>query len=584
MRLVGFDLGTTNSLISAVKGDRAINYVDDRGLPIPSVACYEGSSKILGRAGKARLATAGLGVHGNIVRSPKSLLGRESVFLQGVERSPVDIVADVVGHVLDVAKQSPRGLGVFDAVVATIPVDMNGSRRKCMREAFRLADLEIYQFVHEPLAALYGHFRAQGLAEMQREYLGKLVLVADWGGGTLDLTLCRVTERTFVQLLSDGTEEVGGDVFDELIMQSLADTVPGKPASAGSQDPQPGARERLLDGCERAKIDLSTRESVRVFVEDYLSDGTDIDASLTRESLEALVLPLISKGTARVLRLLDSAGYAPEQVAMCLVTGGMANMPAIKGKFHEIFGARRVHTPDNAGTLIAEGSAWIAADCARLTLAKSIELVLARNTYLPLVKAGTAMPRRDEVQHSEYHLYCTDPRDGVAKFQLCMPKRIGSVSVVEPRMDLGILTVAVDATTRPFRERLELDVTVDEDLILRAHARSLLKRDEDVNEFHNLEFGLEIARAAVAPGETPSTNRSPEDVADSDPKGALCVRSNVATTQDKSLVPGEYLYSYDPGALDRRASPAQVQIDEYLYYQPCANCGRAASDPACRCS
>src|ERR1044072_8466862 len=85
MSVIGFDFGTTNSLVSVIKGNRAINFLDDEGLPIPSVVCYEGNRTIVGREAKERLSKAGLGVHGNIVRSPKMLLGDESVFIEGSE-------------------------------------------------------------------------------------------------------------------------------------------------------------------------------------------------------------------------------------------------------------------------------------------------------------------------------------------------------------------------------------------------------------------------------------------------------------------------------------------------------------------
>lgn len=211
MRVIGFDFGTTNSLISVVRGERTINYLDDEGRPIPSVVCYEGQRKIVGREAKERLAQAGLGIQGNIVRSPKLLLGRDSVFIEGTERSPVDIVAEVVRHVLHQAKTGRRGrdLGDISGAVVTIPVNMLGYRRRALRDAFRLAGLSIVQFVHEPLAALYGYFRSQGLQAMLRRYDRKLILIFDWGGGTLDLTLCRLMDNMAVQIMNDGTDEVG---------------------------------------------------------------------------------------------------------------------------------------------------------------------------------------------------------------------------------------------------------------------------------------------------------------------------------------------------------------------------------------
>ena len=269
MNVVGFDFGTTNSLISVIRGNQPINFLDEENRPTPSIVCYEGSQTIVGRAAKERLTTAGLGIHGNIVRSPKMKLGQESVFI-GVERSPVDIVADVVRHVLEKAIASPSygpEIGdISDAAVVTIPVDMEGYRRQALRDAFRRVGLSIVQFVHEPLAALYGLFRGTDLPAMLRRYDGKLILVFDWGGGTLDLTLCRITDGVAVQLMNDGTEEVGGDVFDQALMNHLVQNVRKVRGFDETVITQPGAKARLLDRCERAKIDLSSRSKVPIYV------------------------------------------------------------------------------------------------------------------------------------------------------------------------------------------------------------------------------------------------------------------------------------------------------------------------------
>src|SRR5690606_19869831 len=130
--------------------------------PTPSVVCYEGTRTIVGREAKERLSESGLGIKNNVVRSPKTLLGEESVSIEGVQRSPVEITADVVRHVVEVARRSPNGrlLAQADSAVVTIPVNMQGYRRSALREGFRLASLRIRQFVHEPLAALYGHLRS----------------------------------------------------------------------------------------------------------------------------------------------------------------------------------------------------------------------------------------------------------------------------------------------------------------------------------------------------------------------------------------------------------------------------------------
>ena len=587
MNVIGFDFGTTNSLISVVRRNEPINFLDNDLRPIPSVVCYEGSRTIVGREAKERLAHAGLGIYGNIVRSPKMYLDRESVFIKGVERHPVDIVAEVVRHVLDEAKtDSRRRLEDVSGTVVTIPVDMEGYRRQALRDAFRRADLRIVQFVHEPLAALYGLFRRTDIPAMLRRYDGKLILVFDWGGGTLDLTLCRIMDNVVVQLMNDGTDEVGGDVFDETIMNRLVQRVFEVRSLDKTTEIQPGAKARLLDYCERAKIDLSSRSKVSLYVAGFFRgiEDEDLDDELGQKELETIVQTLLNKGFKRIEHILQNAGYSPEQVALCVATGGMSNMPAVKRRLHELFGPERVEVPDGTATLIAEGAAWIASDQAGLRLAKSVELILARNSYLPLVKAGTVMPKEGEVQRQPFHLYCTDPRDGVAKFQICTPKRAGErVLPNDPRTHLENLTVKVDREARAFRERLELDIQLNDDLILQAHARSLNAKDEDQREIHNLEFGLAFPTGPQTDSSSGNSTESEPVREEKAPPGALAIRANVADRDDPRLVPGEYLNEYDPHYFDVRRSPSPEQVNENLYYKPCAICGRASNDPLCVC-
>ncbi len=590
MKVVGFDFGTTNSLVSIVQGRRVVSFLDEEERPIPSVVCYEGGRKILGREAKRRLVQAGLGVYGNIVRSPKKYLGRDGVTVEGIERSPVEMVADVVGHVLEEARTSGglrgQNLEGVDGAVVTIPVDMEGLRRRALRDAFKRTGLRIVQFIHEPFAALYGFFRKRGLAAALRRYDGKLLLVFDWGGGTLDLTLCRVRNGTVVQIKNDGTDEVGGDVFDETVMNGLEREVRATRGLDEAVEIRQGAWARLLDRCERGKIDLSSRRTVEIHVPDFFLGGADEDFghTLDRDAMEEIVGPLLEKGFKRIERILAAADYSSEQVALCLATGGMSNMPAVKRRLHELFGAERVEIPDGTATLVAEGAAGIAADGVGLVLAKNVELLLARGAYLPLVKAGTVMPKEGDVQQENFDLYCTDPRDGTAKFQICAPVSAGgTVRSSDPRVPLDMVTIRVDAQARAFGERLKLDVRIDDDLVLGVHARSLNAGDEDRCEVHELEFGLEFPRGGregafgdgLADGNGLKERRGV--------KGAITIRGNIADRMDDALVPGEFLYAYNRYYFSVQRDPPEEQVYEKTYYEPCAGCGRASNDPACRC-
>lgn len=587
MVTVGFDFGTTNSLVSIIQGGKAVNFLSEEGLPFPSMVCYEGSKVIVGQDARQRLAGAGLGVQGNVVRSPKRLLGRETVSIDDIERNPADIVADVVKYIRNTVATDKKKRLVIENAVVTIPVDMKGYQRAALRDAFRIAGIRIFQFIHEPLAALYGHLRStEDYAARLRQYDRQLILVFDWGGGTLDLTLCRLIEGHLFQITNDGTDEVGGDVFDEQLRNEIIKRV--MIARGLNEDVMIdyNAKMRLLHACERAKIDLSNKSKTTIFVSNFFKDldDPDLDYQLTRDELEELVSPILNKGLHRIQRLLENADVLPMGLALCLVTGGMSNMPAIKARLHQIFGPQRVQVSDRNTTLIAEGAAWAAHDQAQLVLAKNVELLLARNSRISLLKAGLPMPREGEIQKTDVHLYCVDPRDGVAKFQLESPIRPGAqVLNNDVRVPLDNLTVKVDAKAQPFRERLELELQIDDNLILQAQARSLNQKDLAKVQVHMLEFGL------VLPGNHPAKefkDESTKVVGSLLPhkKGSLALRSNIASEKKEIFIPGELLYQTNPNYFDVRLNPPPIQDEERLYYEPCSVCRRASNDPLCRCA
>lgn len=594
-RAIGFDFGTTNSLISIVDGNRCIPILE-KGLPHPSVVCYQGTQIIVGRKAKERLANAGVGVMGNVVRSPKSLLGESKVFVEGVARNPKDMVADIVRHVCrHAADQQP---GDYDRAVVTIPVDMNGARRRELRDAFRMAGVNIVQFIHEPLAALYGHLcsemdakenhiRRVGFADHLKKLNRELILVFDWGGGTLDLTLCQVVDGMLVQIMNDGCSNVGGDVLDDIIRNEIVMRCLAKRGINEEVPQQVDAASRLLDRAERAKIELSTKDGFTVFVPDYfrINEGDkDIDYKLSRAEVEEIVSKKIDEGIQRIHGLLEKARINPSSIALCLATGGMVNMPLIKSRLREIFGPQRLNVSERGNTIISEGAAWIAYDKANLSLAKNVELLVAPSTYFPVIKAGAKMPREGEIQKAEaMSLYCTDPRDGKAKFQVASPKKPGrNVQATDERTILDCLSIEVDSKANPFFERLELQLAINENLILRVSARSLVKNDADHVEIHNLEFGLDLP---VIQDDAEKWDKIGGDAGHvKSSNGSVSLRPNISTVKYDALIPGELLYQTNPGYFDRRHNPPVYQDLERLYYTPCSLCKRPSNHPLCRCA
>ncbi|WP_284506846.1 Hsp70 family protein [Caballeronia sp. GAFFF1] len=581
MGIVGFDFGTTNSVMSIISGERCIPILDE-GFPHPSVVSYRGGEIVVGREAKKQLASATAGVIGNTVKSPKTMLGQASVMIDGNRHSPKILVRDVVSHVMAHARSdriAKRSGEDFSRAVVTIPVDMNGARRRELREACRMAGLSVYQFIHEPLAALYGHLR--GLPDFAAEFNRlnrELVLVFDWGGGTLDLTLCRVTDGMLVQVVNDGCSDVGGDVIDDMLVNEIERRALARRGIVSEVRRQVGAVARLREEAERAKIALSSKDVYSVLVLDYFhSEAGDVDLEyrLTREELEHIVSAKVSHAISRIEAMLREAYVEPSSIELCLATGGMVSMPLIQERLHEIFGARRVRISERGNTIISEGAAWIAHDRARLMLAKNVEVVVSRSAHFPVIRAGTLMPREGEVQQlpEPLTLYCCDPTDGVAKFQLAAPKRTGrNVQVTDERNLLGLLAVTVDARQPPLLERLLLDVAIDENLILSATASSTIAGKSDSLELHNLEFGLNVGGEPSTDGAQKLENEQSK-ARRRDSVGAIQVRSNIAArANDLRSVPGEVLYKSNPYYFDLRNSPPREQDFEKTIYQPCSAC------------
>ena len=590
MAVVGFDFGTTNSLISLITRDGVISFADDEGRPTPSVVSYEGSKTTVGREAREKLSEPGLGVHGAIVRSPKTLIGRESVFVAGVQRSPVDIVEDVIAFIRKQAQESEKVQGLeIDRAVVTIPVNMNGERRALLRDAFRAAGIGVVQFLHEPLAALYAYLRDRSDFEPTVRRLDRqMVLVFDWGGGTLDLTFCQLTDGMLVQIANDGTDKVGGDHFDAALRREIEKRFRQSKLISENVTVQPEAKGRLLHRCEQAKIDLSGRAKSEIFVTNFFDGLEDPDLSMTldRKMMESIVLPLLDMGLDRIQSLLRREGYSPASISMCLATGGMVNMPVVRSRLNEIFGPQCVHVPERSASIISEGAAWVAFDEAKLLLAKQLELTLARNSHMTLLAAGFEMPLEGEVRRERFTLYCSDPTDGFGRFELVTPNKPGPrILRGDARRPLAHFQLRVDRCSKPLSERLELDINVDDNLILHAAARSTNAIEVSRTEVHELEFAIGLPARDSSDEKlnlpTLKTTRT------TDQPGALIMRANLASADnDWASVPGEVLHDYnsDPSNIYMRSEPTDTQRGEYLYYQPCSGCGRRSNDPKCRCS
>jgi molecular chaperone DnaK len=575
---VGIDFGTTNSLISVITRAGRTKFFDDTGRPHPSVVRYEGEQVVCGKKARDKLEKLGIGVLGNTVRGPKKLLGSERVNVDGRTMTPVEVIADYIKYLLAHARDNDIDqVADLTRAVVTIPVALDGRGRQALREAMLGAGVYVETFVHEPLAALYGYFKDQPDAQDALAYFdGKMVLVFDWGGGTLDLTLCKIINGFIVQVLNRGNNLVGGDYLDDAILNHVTDEHARKFGwSTESKLPvNPGMRAKLITQCEQAKITLSTRDRTNIFLPDYFQgaeEEAEIDIWLSREDLESICARLINQGINEIDSLLaaDKADVDPQTLALCLATGGMVNMPLIKNKLTEIFGVSSLHISEKGDRIISEGAAWIAHD--NLELAKPFELVEARNSLLTVIHEGTRLPQRGESIQRQQSMYCSDPRDGKAIFTFKRPQKVQKSAAADPRTTYGSLVVEVNPDFPPLEERIQLTVTIDENLILHTQAIAEDCKEPVADEYYDLEFSLVVKKSDADSIE--KKNRLRLSVNKNGPK-ELFVRANVTNDKERwDTVPGELLKEYNDQHIYLQKPMTSVQGEEHIRYQPCSACG-----------
>lgn len=236
-------------------------------------------------------------------------------------------------------------------------------------------------------------------------------------------------------------------------------------------------------------------EDALLYIRDLLAvpgPEKDMRLEITKVELEEAVRDLIANGLSKIEAVLNRAGIHRGAIEFCLATGGMVSMPAIREGLRKIFGMNRLRLVENAATVISEGAAWIAHDGVGLQLVKPIELLHADNSYVELIPAGTNLPLDGNAIQHRMDMYCVNPSDGFAKFLFARPTWPGRESHGNKREPYAHLTLPVDARSRPLFERLQVEVTIDHDLIADIRAFSLMRGQTQHAQIHDLEFGLSV--------------------------------------------------------------------------------------------
>jgi molecular chaperone DnaK len=359
-RIVGIDLGTTNSLVAYVDEGipKAIPDAEGRVL-LPSVVAWTDEGMLVGETARRQLARNAA----RTVYSVKRLMGKGYEDLKGELRHlPFDVVpsAEVVkikigdrevtppeisAHVIRALKRRAEAFfgEPVERAVITVPAYFNDSQRQATKDAGRIAGLEVLRIVNEPTAAslAYGlHKLAQGL-----------IAVYDLGGGTFDISILRVKDGIFEVLATNGNTHLGGDDFDRAIVEWLLADISRRYGVDLSSDAE--ALQELRLGGEAAKCRLSFEERTTLTIP---FERFTYSREITRAELESLVAPLIEATLGPCRLALKDAGLAPEQVDEVVLVGGSTRTPLVRRRVRELFG-KTPHSQLNPDEVVALGAA-----------------------------------------------------------------------------------------------------------------------------------------------------------------------------------------------------------------------------------